>query len=237
MIHFQVITLFPDMVRSAMEVSVTGRALGQALISLDTIQLRDYAGNRYGSVDDYPYGGGAGLLIRCEPVFLAYEEAMTRVKAGVKPRVIFPSPSGRVFTQETARELAGEEELIFLCGRYEGVDDRVLQEIVTDEYTIGDYVLTGGEIPSVVMMDAISRLIPGALHNAESAETESFENGLLEYPQYTRPAEWHGRQVPGILLSGDHGKVAKWRMHESLLKTAERRPALYTEWLRERGIW
>ncbi|MCR4891398.1 MAG: tRNA (guanosine(37)-N1)-methyltransferase TrmD [Lachnospiraceae bacterium] len=274
---YHVITLFPDLIRTAMETSVIGRAMEKGLISLDTIQLRDYAGNRYGAVDDYTYGGGAGLLIRCEPVFLAYREAMSRAGFGFPeeddkksiqsyrslgqpvladtpnsdegnfcqnissadrpPRVIFTSPGGKTFTEETARELSHEEQLIFICGHYEGVDERVLEEIVTDDYSIGDYVLTGGELPVIVMMDAISRLIPGALHNEESAETDSFENGLIEYPQFTRPQNWRGKEVPEILLSGDHAKVNKWRFHESLLRTKAQRPELYRKWLHDRGIY
>ncbi len=234
---FHVLTLFPALIDSAMRCSITGRAIGQGIVSLDIVDIRDFSINRYGSVDDYPYGGGAGMLMMCEPVFGAYSLAAGRVEQGRPVRVIYPTPQGKVFDQAMARELAAEEELIFLCGHYEGVDERVIEEIVTDPVSIGDYVLTGGELPSVVMMDAVSRLLPGVLHNAGSAESESFENGLLEYPQYTRPEEWHGKRVPEVLLSGDHGKVERWRFHESLMRTRERRGDLLRKWLEERGLW
>ncbi|SKB73871.1 tRNA (guanine37-N1)-methyltransferase [Lachnospiraceae bacterium] len=242
--YFQVITLFPDMIRNAMGTSIMGRAVGTGMVSLDTINLKDFSQNRYGSVDDYPYGGGAGMLIQCEPVWQAYQKAMENIaqRAGDdtssrKTRVIYTSPGGKVFSNDLAKELSTADDLVFLCGHYEGVDERILREIVTDEISIGDYVLTGGELPALVMMDAISRFVPGVLHNDVSAETESFGNGLLEYPQYTRPSEWKGKKVPDIILSGDHKKVDRWRMQQSIHRTAERRPDLYAEWLRTRGIY
>ncbi len=248
--YFQVITLFPDMIRSAMTTSIMGRAVGTGLVSLDTINLKDFSQNRYGSVDDYPYGGGAGMLIQCEPVWQAYGQAVENIArhydtesldsdsdSPKKTRVIYTSPGGKVFSNDLAKELSTADNLVFLCGHYEGVDERILCEIVTDEISIGDYVLTGGELPALVMMDAISRFVPGVLHNDVSAETESFGNGLLEYPQYTRPSEWKGKKVPDIILSGDHKKVDRWRMQQSIHRTAERRPDLYAEWLRTRGIY
>ncbi len=245
--YFQVITLFPDMIRNAMQTSIMGRAVGTGLVDLDTVNLKEFSQNRYGSVDDYPYGGGAGMLIQCEPVWQAYQRAMENIAAHTgenpddgtqeKTRVIFTSPGGKVFNNDLAKELSTADNLVFLCGHYEGIDERILREIVTDEISIGDYVLTGGELPALVMMDAVSRFVPGVLHNDVSAETESFGNGLLEYPQYTRPSEWKGKKVPDIILSGDHKKVELWRMQQSIHRTAERRPDLYAEWLRKRGIY
>ncbi len=245
--RYEVLTIFPDMVDSAFRTGVTGRASGEGIIELDTVNIREFSTNSYGSIDGYTYGGGAGMLMQCEPVYQAYEEALRRLK-GRRPkeeqdrddrvRVIYMTPAGHVFDQEKARELAGESELIFLCGHYEGIDERVIDEIVTDRISIGDYVLTGGELSALVVMDAVARLIPGVLKNDESAETESFNTGgLLEYPQYTRPDEWHGRKVPDILLSGDHGKVDNYRMQEMRRVTREIRPDLYQKYMEERGIY
>ncbi len=245
---FEVLTIFPDMVESAFRTGVTGRASGEGIIELDTVNIREYSTNSYGSIDGYTYGGGAGMLMQCEPVFQAYEEAVKRLSARrpvsdkeddkIKTHVIYMTPVGEVFTQDKAKELAGEDELIFLCGHYEGIDERVIDEIVTDRLSIGDYVLTGGELSALVVMDAVSRLIPGVLKNDESALTESFNTGgLLEYPQYTRPDEWHGKKVPEILLSGDHAKVDNYRMHEMRRVTKEIRPDLYTKYMEERGIF
>jgi len=244
-VRFEVLTIFPDMVESAFRTGVTGRASGEGIIELDTVNIRNYSTNSYGSIDGYTYGGGAGMLMQCEPVFQAYREALRRLlrdpdeaDTKEKVRVIYMTPAGEVFTQDKAKELSGERELIFLCGHYEGIDERVVDEIVTDRISIGDYVLTGGELSALVVMDAVSRLIPGVLKNDESAETESFNTGgLLEYPQYTRPDEWHGRKVPDILLSGDHGKVDNYRMHEMRRVTREIRPDLYMKYMEERGIY
>ncbi|XME03890.1 tRNA (guanosine(37)-N1)-methyltransferase TrmD [Lachnospiraceae bacterium C1.1] len=236
--HFQVISLFPEMIESAMNTSIIGRAVKNGVISINTVDLKQFSCNSYGSVDDYTYGGGAGMLMQCEPVYNAYLAAMEKLSnKEKKPRVVFTTPQGRVFDEKIAADLAEADDLIFLCGHYEGIDERVLEEIVTDNLSIGDYVLTGGELPSLVMMDAVSRLVPGVLNNKESAETESFNNGLLEYPQYTRPKEWHGKTVPEILLSGDHKKIELYRVRESMKRTAERRPDLYAEWLKNRGIF
>ena len=233
---FHVITIFPEMVRAAFCTGVTGRAVGNGIINLDLVYLKAFSQNSYGSVDDYPYGGGAGLILQCEPIYLAYNEVLKNC-AGDGIRVIFPTPGAPAFTEADARELSEEKELIFLCGRYEGVDQRVLDRIVTDRYSIGDYVLSGGELPSLVIMDAVSRLVPGVLGNSTSADTESFSNGLLEYPQYTRPEVWREREAPPILLSGNHGEVDKWRMRQSIELTQENRPDMYREWLRKRGIY
>ncbi len=237
LMRFEVLTLFPDLIRDAFGWGMTGRAAADGLLALDTVNIRDYPTNSYGSIDDEPYGGGAGMLMMCEPVYRAYEEALRRLQRTGGVRVICMDPRGEVFTEAKARELSGESELIFLCGHYEGIDERVLQEIVTDPLSIGDYVLTGGELPALVVMDAVARLIPGVLHNEASAEDESFDHGLLEYPQYTRPAEWHGKKVPEILMSGDHKKVLQYREREARRRTKERRPELYEEYLRKRGIW
>lgn len=204
--------------------SIIGRAMSKELLSIEAINIRDFAENKHNRVDDYTYGGGAGMLMQAGPVYGAYQSVVE--KAQGKPRVIYLSPQGQTFSQSMAEEFAKEEELIFLCGHYEGIDERVLEEIVTDYVSIGDYVLTGGELPAMVMIDAISRLIPGVLHNDVSAEFESFQDNLLEYPQYTRPEEWHGKKVPEILLSGHHANVEKWRREQSIIRTAQRRPDL-----------
>ena len=256
--NFHILTLFPEMIEQGLNTSITGRAISNGLLSIEAINIRDYAFNKHQSVDDYPYGGGAGMLMQAEPVYLAYEavrkkiaerkpaEAETEEPAEAeqleekpvtgseeepvkekKLRVVYLSPQGDVFSQGMAEELAKEEDLVLLCGHYEGIDERVLEEIVTDYVSIGDYVLTGGELPAMVMVDAISRLVPGVLHNNVSAEFESFQDNLLEYPQYTRPPEWRGRRVPEVLLSGHHANIAGWRRVQSLRITERRRPDLY----------
>lgn len=227
--NFHIMTLFPDMVEQGLKTSIIGRAEAKGLLSIDAVNIRDYAFNKHQSVDDYPYGGGAGMLMQAEPVFQCYEAVCQKTKAsqeGKRPRLVYLSPQGRTFNQEMAEEFAKEEELILLCGHYEGIDERVLEEIVTDYVSIGDYVLTGGELAAMVMVDAISRLVPGVLHNDVSAEFESFQDHLLEYPQYSRPETWHGKQVPPILLSGHHANIEKWRREQSIIRTAENRPDL-----------
>ena len=203
--NFHVLTLFPEMIEQGMHTSIIGRAIAGGYLSIDAINIRDYAFNKHQKVDDYPYGGGAGMLMQAEPVYLAYESVQK--KLGYRPRVVYLTPQGEVFHQTMAKELAKEKDLVFLCGHYEGIDERVLDEIVTDYVSIGDYVLTGGELPAMVMMDSISRMVPGVLSNQESGETESFAGNLLEYPQYSRPEEWHGKKVPEVLLSGHHANV------------------------------
>lgn len=222
--NFHVLTLFPEMIQNGMNTSITGRAISAGILSVEAVNIRDYAFNKHQKVDDYTYGGGAGMLMQAEPVYLAYE-AIAK-KAGKRPRVVYLTPQGQVFNQQMARDMAKEEELVFLCGHYEGIDERVLEEIVTDYVSIGDYVLTGGELPAMVMVDTISRLVPGVLHNDVSAEFESFQDNLLEYPQYSRPEEWHGKKVPEVLLSGHHANIEKWRRQQSVLRTWERRPDL-----------
>ena len=258
--HFHILTLFPEMVMDGLNTSIIGRAVNAGLLSVEAVNIRDYAFNKHQSVDDYPYGGGAGMLMQAEPVYLACEAVKERIAARrseekegkeeteaanatdvtntassdssdvvreKRPRVIYLSPQGKVFHQKMAEELAQEEDLIFLCGHYEGIDERVLEEVVTDYVSIGDYVLTGGELPAMVMVDAISRLVPGVLHNDVSAEFESLQDNLLEYPQYSRPEEWHGKKVPPVLLSGHHANIEKWRREQSILRTYERRPDLF----------
>lgn len=222
--NFHVLTLFPEMIEQGMYTSIIGRAIAGGYLSIDAINIRDYAFNKHQKVDDYPYGGGAGMLMQAEPVYLAYESVQK--KLGYRPRVVYLTPQGEVFHQTMAKELAKEKDLVFLCGHYEGIDERVLDEIVTDYVSIGDYVLTGGELPAMVMMDSISRMVPGVLSNQESGETESFAGNLLEYPQYSRPEEWHGQKVPPVLLSGHHANIEAWRREQSILRTAKRRPDL-----------
>ena len=222
--NFHVLTLFPEMIEQGMHTSIIGRAIAGGYLSIDAINIRDYAFNKHQKVDDYPYGGGAGMLMQAEPVYLAYESIQK--KLGYRPRVVYLTPLGEVFHQTMAKELAKEKDLVFLCGHYEGIDERVLDEIVTDYVSIGDYVLTGGELPAMVMMDSISRMVPGVLSNQESGETESFAENLLEYPQYSRPEEWHGQKVPPVLLSGHHANIEAWRREQSILRTAKRRPDL-----------
>ncbi len=222
--NFHILTLFPEMVMNGLNTSIIGRAINNELLTIEAVNIRDFAENKHNRVDDYTYGGGAGMLMQAGPVYGAYQSIVE--KADKKPRVIYLSPQGQTFSQEMAEDFAKEEELVFLCGHYEGIDERVLEEIVTDYVSIGDYVLTGGELPAMVMIDAISRLLPGVLHNDASAEFESFQDNLLEYPQYTRPEEWHGKKVPEVLLSGHHVNIEKWRREQSVIRTAQRRPDL-----------
>jgi len=251
--HFHILTLFPEMVMDGLNTSITGRAVKNGHITIKATNIRDFAENKHGHVDDYPYGGGAGMVMQPGPVYRAYEhvtneimerkandaEHVTNPTDGFvdetcldentqikKPRVIYMTPQGKVFNQSIAEELAKEEDLILLCGHYEGIDERVLEMIVTDNLSIGDYVLTGGELPAMVVIDAVSRLVPGVLNNDISAEFETFHDNLLEYPQYTRPEEFMGKRVPDVLLSGHHKNIDAWRKEQSLQRTKERRPDL-----------
>lgn len=238
--NYYVLTLFPEMIEQGLRTSIIGRALEKGILHLETVNIRDFANNKYGKVDDYPYGGGAGMVMQAAPVYDAWKSVAQ--KLGKKPRTIYLTPQGGVFSQSMAVDFAKEEDLVFLCGHYEGIDERVLEEIVTDFVSIGDYVLTGGELPSMVMIDAISRMVPGVLTNETSGIIESFHENLLEYPQYSRPEVWKEKAVPSVLLSGHHGNVDKWRREQSILRTAKYRPdllekAVLTEkekkWLRE----
>lgn len=221
--RFTVLTLFPEMIERGFKTSITGRAMEKGLLSLRCINFRAYSDGGNGYVDDYPYGGGAGMVLQAPPIYRAYQAA---VGEGPRPRLVYMTPQGRVFNQALAQELAKEEELYILCGHYEGVDERVLEEIATDRISIGDYVLTGGELPALVLMDAVARMVPGVLSNQESGGDESFMNGLLEYPQYTRPEVFLDHPVPEILKSGHHAHIARWRRNESLRRTWEVRPEL-----------
>lgn len=231
--NFHVLTLFPEMITQGLNTSITGRAIDKGLIAVNAVNMRDFSADKHNRVDDYPYGGGAGMVIQAEPVYKSYGYLVNQIKQGKadtasykKPRVIYVTPQGNVFNQSMAKEFAQEEDLIFLCGHYEGIDERVLEMIVTDNVSIGDYVLTGGELPVMVMIDAISRLIPGVLNNEVSSEFESLQDNLLEYPQYTRPEVFMGKKVPEVLLSGHHAKIDAWRRQQSILRTYERRPDL-----------
>ncbi|HWT75450.1 MAG TPA: tRNA (guanosine(37)-N1)-methyltransferase TrmD [Mobilitalea sp.] len=231
--NFHVLTLFPEMIQQGLNTSITGRAIDKGLIRVNTVNIRDFSEDKHKRVDDYPYGGGAGMVMQAEPVYKSYGYLVNHIKmtkedpsAFRKPRVIYVTPQGSIFNQSMAQEFAQEEDLIFLCGHYEGIDERVLEMVVTDYVSIGDYVLTGGELPAMVMIDAISRLIPGVLNNEVSSEFESFQDNLLEYPQYTRPEIFMGMRVPEVLLTGHHENIKAWRRMQSILRTFERRPDL-----------
>lgn len=222
--NFHVLTLFPEMIMNGLETSILGRAAAKGIVSFEAVNIRDYTLERHGKVDDYPYGGGAGMVMQAEPIYRAYEALVEKI--GKKPRVIYMTPQGQTFNQGIAEDLAKEEDLVFLCGHYEGVDERVLEMIATDYLSAGDYVLTGGELPAMMMIDCISRLVPGVLNNNVSAEFETFHDNLLEYPQYTRPEVFMGKKVPDILLSGHHANVEKWRREQSIIRTLQNRPEL-----------
>ena len=222
--NFHVLTLFPGMIMNGLETSILGRAAAKGIVSFEAVNIRDYTLERHGKVDDYPYGGGAGMVMQAEPIYRAYAALVEKI--GKKPRVIYMTPQGQTFNQSIAEDLAKEEDLVFLCGHYEGVDERVLEMIATDYLSAGDYVLTGGELPAMMMIDCISRLVPGVLNNNVSAEFETFHDNLLEYPQYTRPEVFMGKKVPDILLSGHHANVEKWRREQSIIRTLKNRPEL-----------
>ncbi|MCF0145213.1 MAG: tRNA (guanosine(37)-N1)-methyltransferase TrmD [Eubacterium sp.] len=232
---FHVVTLFPDMIRDIVHTSITGRAVDKGILTVDTVNIRDYSIHGTKRVDDYPYGGGAGMVMEPEPVFQAICEAKEKAVPGT--RVVYLTPQAKVLTQIQAEELAREEELILLCGHYEGIDERVLEECVTDYVSIGDYVLTGGELAAAVLIDAVSRFVPGVLHNEESSRFESLQESLLEYPHYTRPEVWHDKAVPEVLRSGDHEKTECWRREQALQRTMERRPDLLDGNFRLITIW
>ena len=228
--RFHILTLFPEMVMQGLMTSITGRAVKQNKIAIEATNIRDYTLDKHAKVDDYPYGGGAGMLMQAQPVYDAYRSVADRLPDGAKKRVIYVTPQGTPFTQQMAQDFAGSDDLILLCGHYEGIDERVLEEIVTDYVSIGDYVLTGGELASMVIVDAVARLVPEVLNNDQSAETESFHGNLLEYPQYSRPEVWHDKKVPQVLLSGNQKKINEWRLEQSVIRTQERRPDLYAKY-------
>ncbi|MBP1930764.1 tRNA (guanosine(37)-N1)-methyltransferase TrmD [Ammoniphilus resinae] len=225
-----VLTLFPEMFPGVLESSIIGKSQEKGLVSFRVVNFRDYAVNKHGQVDDYPYGGGAGMILRPEPLFEAVESLLDGSNPEEqKPRIILLCPQGERYSQKKAEELAKQEHLILLCGHYEGYDERIRQHLVTDEISIGDFVLTGGELPAMTLIDSVVRLLPGALGNETSAMTDSFSTGLLEHPHYTRPAEYRGWKVPDVLLSGHHGKIEEWRKMESLRRTLTRRPELLNQ--------
>lgn len=222
--RFDVMTLFPDMVRGVLSESIIGRAQSGGLIEIACHDIREFSKDKHRKVDDTPYGGGVGMVMSCQPIYDCYESIANAIPEGSKTRVIYMSPKGRMFSHSVAKELSEYDNLIFLCGHYEGVDQRVIDEIVDEEISIGDYVVTGGEIPACIVIDAVSRLLDGVLASSECYEGESVASGILEYPQYTKPREFRGREVPDILLSGDHAKIDRWRLEEAVRITKERRP-------------
>lgn len=224
--RIDVLTLFPDMFTGVFNASILGKAREKGIVELSTVNFRDLAGNKHNTVDDTPYGGGGGMVLKAEPVFAAVEHLLQNKPGESKPRIILMCPQGTPLTQRKAMELSEESHLIFICGHYEGYDERIRQYLVTDELSIGDYVLTGGELPAMVVIDAVVRLLPGVLGNEQSAVADSFSDGLLEYPHYTRPAEFRGWTVPDVLLSGHHAEIEKWRRLQSLERTLVRRPEL-----------
>lgn len=223
---FHVLTLFPGMIEAVSSESILGRAKKSGLIDIIPVNIRDFTTDRHGKVDDYPYGGGPGMVMQAEPVYAAVSHVLE--STGSAP-IVYMTAQGRKFSQSVASEYAAKayEHIIILCGHYEGIDERVIEELSPDEISIGDYVLTGGELPALTFIDCVSRLIPGVLHNDGSAADESFSDGLLEYPQYTRPENWRGREVPSVILSGDHAAVDRYRHEEALKRTMERRPDMY----------
>ena len=223
---FSIMTLFPDMVKNVLGESIMGRAQESGRIEIECVNIRDFSTDKHRKTDDTPYGGGVGMVMTCQPIFDCYESIKSRIPEGNKTRVIYMSPKGRQFSHAVAKELAEYDNLIFLCGHYEGVDQRVIDALVDDEISIGDYVVTGGEIPACIVIDATSRLLDGVLSSAECYEGESVASGILEYPQYTKPREFRGMEVPEILLSGDHKKIDLWRLAEAIKITEERRPDL-----------
>lgn len=237
MIRIDVLTLFPEMCEGVFGTSILGKAREKGIVSLNAVNFRDFSGNKHNTVDDTPYGGGGGMVLKPDPIFAAVEHVLgnspsTEHKESlddappVKPRIILMCPQGKPYNQKIAEELAQEEHLIFICGHYEGYDERIREHLVTDELSIGDYVLTGGELPALTVIDSVVRLQRGALGNETSAISDSFSTGLLEYPHYTRPAEFRGWKVPDILLSGHHANIDIWRREQALQRTLERRPDL-----------
>jgi len=223
--RIDILTLFPQMFDSILNESIIKRAQERGIVSFNIVNFRDFSTNKHKTVDDYPYGGGEGMVLTPEPIFLAVESILTE-QSKIKSRIILLTPQGKTYNQKIAKELANEEHLILINGHYEGFDERIREHLVTDEISIGDFVLTGGEIATMVLVDSIVRLIPGVLGNLLSSESDSFSNGLLEYPQYTRPYNFRGWKVPDILLSGNHQQIAEWRMKESLKRTYKKRPDL-----------
>jgi tRNA (guanine37-N1)-methyltransferase len=226
---FSVMTLFPEMVKNVLDESIMGRAQESGRIEIECVNIRDFSTDKHRKTDDTPYGGGVGMVMTCQPIFDCYESIRSRIPEGNKTRAIYMSPKGRQFSHQVAKELAEYDNLIFLCGHYEGVDQRVIDALVDDEISIGDYVVTGGEIPACIVIDATSRLLDGVLSSSECYEGESVASGILEYPQYTKPRVFRDMEVPPILLSGDHKKIDLWRLAEAIKITEERRPDLIAQ--------
>lgn len=228
---FHVMTLFPDMIMDVCNTSIIGRAQNEKIIEVEAVDIRDYTKDKHRHVDDYPYGGGAGMVMQAAPICDCYAAICEKLQK--KPRVIYMTPQGKLFNQDIAKELAKEDDLVLLCGHYEGVDERALELLDVESLSIGDYVLTGGELPAMVVIDAVSRMVPGVLTNEESADFETFEDNLLEYPQYTRPEVYEGKKVPEVLMSGHHANIMKWRREQSIERTKSRRPDLYEKYLQQ----
>lgn len=224
--RFHIMTLFPEIFNSYMSESIMKRAVEKGIIEVNIYNIRDFSTNKHKKVDDYPFGGGAGMVMTPQPIYDTYKYIVDKFNIE-EPRVLYLTPKGKVHNQEIATDMSSYEDIILLCGHYEGIDQRIIDSIVTDEISIGDYVLTGGELPALILIDSISRLIPGVLNQNESFEEESFKDNLLEYPHYTRPREFMGMEVPEVLLSGNHKKIDEWRHDKSIEITKERRPDLY----------
>lgn len=224
---FDILTLFPEIIDAVLKESIIGRAQENGIIEVNAVNIRDFSKNKHKKADDYPYGGGGGMIMTAQPIYDAYLSVVKDIE--YKPKVIYLSPQGRVLSQEVVQELSKEKHIVLLCGHYEGIDERIIEEIVDEEISIGDYVLTGGELPAMVLIDSVSRLIPGVLSSEESYSQESHFEGLLEYPQYTRPVEFNNRVVPEILLSGHHANITRWRRKEAIKRTYIKRPDLFSK--------
>lgn len=225
--RIDILTLFPEMCEAVLETSIIGRARKNGCVEINCTQIRDYSTDKHRRVDDAPYGGGTGMVMQTQPIYDCYQALCGQL--GSKPHLIYMSPQGKVLTQERIKELSGMENIAILCGHYEGVDERVIEEIVDEEVSIGDYVLTGGELPALVLADAVARMLPGVLANDDAYTLESHFNGLLEYPQYTRPPVWHEKEVPEVLLSGHHANIVRWQRNQALKRTRARRPDLFAQ--------
>lgn len=234
-LRVDILTPFPQVAEAVVGSSILGRAASKGLVTYRLHNLFDHADPPHHRIDDEPFGGGAGMILKPEPVFRAYDAALKEAGAGDAPAVVFPTPDGEPFTQRVAAQLAERDHLLFICGHYKGIDQRIRDRLVTHEYSVGDFVVTGGELPALLMVDAVIRLRPGVLNSLESAETDSFSSSLLDGPHYTRPRKYRGLDVPGVLLSGDHGAIAQWRQEQRERQTRERRPDIWQKFLANQG--
>ena len=234
-LRVDILTPFPQVVEAVVGSSILGRAASKGLVTYRLHNLFDHADPPHHRIDDEPFGGGAGMILKPEPVFRAYDAALKEAGSGDAPAVVFPTPDGEPFTQRAAAQLAERDHLLFICGHYKGIDQRIRDRLVTHEYSVGDFVVTGGELPALLMVDAVIRLRPGVLNSLESAETDSFSSSLLDGPHYTRPRKYRGLDVPGVLLSGDHGAIAQWRQEQRERQTRERRPDIWQKFLANQG--